>query len=335
MLITGHTGFKGSWLSIWLKHLQADICGISLKNNSKKSNFNLCGLEKKIKSFYFDLNNYGKLERVIKSFKPEIIFHLAAQSLVIKGIKDPKNTFSNNIFTTINILEALKKYQNISSTVIVTSDKVYKPSSKYMREEDMLGGIDPYSASKSCCEIILNSYRSCYNSKSLKFLASARAGNVIGGGDISKNRLVPDIFKSINNKSILEIRNPNHIRPWQHVLDPLLGYLLLAMKNYNNGLYSSEWNFGPNSNRKKRVIDVIQDFKILNKKLKTKFLNVNRNSETENLNLNSSKAFKKLKWKSQINHNDMISLTNDEYSLTGNHSIFYKQRLDHITKYYS
>ena len=162
VLITGHTGFKGSWLTIWLLQLGADVCGISLRNNEANANFNLCGLENKVKNYYFDLKDINKLEKIVKSFKPNIIFHLAAQSLVIDGLKDPETTFKNNLLTTINILEILKKFQNISSTVIVTSDKVYKPSKKYLKEDDILGGIDPYSASKSCCEIIINSYRSCF-----------------------------------------------------------------------------------------------------------------------------------------------------------------------------
>jgi len=334
VLITGHTGFKGSWLSIWLKYLQANVCGVSLKNPYKYANYNLCGLEKKIKNYFFDLNDYKYLLKVINNFKPDIIFHLAAQSLVLDGIKNPSYTFNNNINTTINILEILKNFQNISSTVIVTSDKVYEPSVKNMKEEDRLGGIDPYSASKSCCEIILNSYRNSFDSKSLRFLASARAGNVIGGGDVSENRLVPDIYKAIQNKISLTIRNPNHIRPWQHVLDPLNGYLILAMKNYKNGLFSSEWNFGPNLNRKKKVIDIANDFKNINKNLKIKILKNFKKNESTVLNLNSNKAKKILNWKSQINHKEMIELTNNEYFLKGCEESFYDQRIEHIKKYF-
>lgn len=335
VLITGHTGFKGSWLTIWLLQLGADVCGISLRNNETNANFNLCGLENKIKNYYFDLKDINKLEKIVKTFKPNIIFHLAAQSLVIDGLKDPETTFKNNLLTTINILEILKKFQNISSTVIVTSDKVYKPSKKYLKEDDILGGIDPYSASKSCCEIIINSYRSCFKSKSLKYLSSARAGNVVGGGDTARNRLIPDIFKSISNKTQLKIRNLNHVRPWQHVLDPLFGYLILAKKNFKNGVLSSEWNFGPNSNRKKRVIDIVNDFKKLNSKLKIKILNTNNNKESKSLNLNSNKAKNLLKWKSRINHKQMINLTNEEYLFRGSKLDFYNQRLNHIKKFFS
>ena len=168
----------------------------------------------------------------------------------------------------------------------------------------------------------------------MRFLASARAGNVIGGGDVSENRLVPDIYKAIQNKTSLTIRNPNHIRPWQHVLDPLNGYLILAMKNYKNGLFSSEWNFGPNLNRKKKVIDIANDFKNINKNLKIKILKNVKKNESTVLNLNSNKAKKILNWKSQINHKEMIELTNNEYFLKGCEESFYNQRIEHIKKYF-
>lgn len=333
VLITGHTGFKGSWLSIFLKYLGAKIYGVSLKNRDRYSIFNQCGLEKRIKSKYVDISYFDNLESIIKKFKPDIIFHLAAQSLVIEGINNPKYTFENNINSTINVLEILKKYPFINSSLIITSDKVYKKSKKSLNEFDELGGIDPYSASKSCCELIINSYRTMYKTNGLRYCATARAGNVIGGGDNSPNRLVPDIFRSVRSKKVLTIRNPNHIRPWQHIFDPLYGYLILVKKNFKSGKLSDSWNFGPKTSHHKTVKDVVNSFSSLNNNFKLKFYNNNNYSESNCLKLNSFKAKKYLNWQSKFSFSETIKLTADQYQARRSKDDMYLKYQDDIKKF--
>ena len=265
VFITGHTGFKGSWLTLWLKNLNANICGYSLKPKSKKSLFYEANVSDGIHSHFENILNYKELSKKIRQFKPEIVFHLAAQSLVKESFYDPQKTFSTNISGTINLLESLRNCKSVKSIIIVTTDKVYenKESKLGYKESDLLGGYDPYSSSKACCEIITNSYRSSFfNEKGMNVgIATARAGNVIGGGDYSDYRLIPDIFKSIDEKKILKIRNKSSIRPWQHVLEALNGYLKLAESLfYDCNRYSEAWNFGPNFNDCKKVDWVLKEF---------------------------------------------------------------------------
>ena len=304
VFITGHTGFKGAWLCIILNHLDAKISGYSLKptNNSL---FTKSRIAKKIlTNNYSDIKDITKLKKELKLFKPEIIFHLAAQPLVLESYKNPINTFETNINGTLNLLESIRKIKSVKSVVIVTTDKVYKINKKdnTYEEEDELGGLDPYSASKVGTEIIVNSYiKSFFMNTSLENkVSSARSGNVIGGGDFSKNRLVPDIIKSINNKKKLIIRNPHQIRPWQHVLEPLLGYLTLAEKQYKNkakniNSKNHSWNFGPNKKNFKSVLNIVNYMK---KKQNFKHIIKKNNiyNETNFLKLNSIKAKQKLNW---------------------------------------
>jgi CDP-glucose 4,6-dehydratase len=315
VFITGHTGFKGSWLSIILTYLNSTIDGYSLKPR-KNSLFNKSMIKKKLRSnTYSDINNLTKLKKKIKDCKPEIIFHLAAQPLVIDSYKDPIKTLNTNIIGTTNLLESIRGIKSIKSVVIITTDKVYKikKNNKAYKELDQLGGFDPYSASKVGTEIVVESYiKSFFKNSILKNrISTARAGNVIGGGDFSSNRLIPDIISSINNKKKLKIRNPNHIRPWQHVLDPLMGYLILAKKQYigkvDNKLHS--WNFGPNKSNFKRVIEIARYIKTL-QRFEYIFTKNNVNfKETEILKLNSLKAKKKLNWTSKWNLTKSIKKT--------------------------
>ncbi len=268
----------------------------------KKSLFNKSKIYKNLVSNnYLDINNITKLKKILKQTRPEIIFHLAAQPLVLDSYKKPLETFSTNIIGTLNLLESIRTIKSIKSVVIITTDKVYKinKDNHEYKEFDQLGGFDPYSASKVGAEIVVDSYiKSFFKNTFLhKKISTARAGNVLGGGDFSKNRLVPDIIKSINNNKKLIIRNSNHIRPWQHVLDPLLGYLILAEKQYKNQIkdFEHSWNFGPSKGNFKKVIDVVKYIKKkegLNYILKKTSLN----QETNILKLNSFKARKKLKW---------------------------------------
>ena len=314
VLVTGHTGFKGSWLSIILNLLDSKIYGYSLAPEK-----NSLYIKSKIKNYfatsvYGDINDLDKLKKFIKKIKPEIIFHMAAQPLVLDSYKDPLNTFSTNVLGTVNLLEIISRANSVKSVVIITTDKVYKidDKNKAYSETDELGGHDPYSSSKVCAEIAVNSYvQSFFNKTNLKNkVATARAGNVIGGGDFAKNRLVPDILNALNKKRKLIIRNPNQIRPWQHVLDPLMGYLLLAEKQYNGKIkgLNNCWNFGPDKRNFKKVIEIVKYFK-KNSKLEYKIKQNKNYKETEILKLNSFKAKNLLGWVSKWSINESLNKT--------------------------
>jgi len=301
VFITGHTGFKGSWLCLFLNFLGANIIGYSLKPE-RKSLYNLASIEKILKKSYLnDIRDYSKLKSAIVNSKPDIIFHLAAQPLVIESYKDPIKTYQTNIMGTINLLEVIKniKKSNIKSAIIITTDKVYEVSKKKIyKETDNLGSSDPYSTSKACCEHICESYRKSFQ-KLQKIIATARTGNVIGGGDYSKNRLVPDIYRSYERKTFITLRNPQFIRPWQHVFEPIIGYLILAKKVYDNKLTNIKpnWNFGPDNNNCKTVKFLANKF---SKKisLNIKILkNKNKLKENSFLKLSNKKSKKYLNWK--------------------------------------
>jgi len=267
VLITGHTGFKGAWLSIILRQLGASVIGVALDPPSKPSLFELAGLEAKVNHYHCDIRSSEELIAVFHKEQPEIVFHLAAQSIVLTSYDAPMDTFSTNVMGTISILEAVRQTKSIKSAVIVTSDKCYenKEWQYSYRENDHLGGLDPYSASKGCAEIVMASYyRSFFNSvnenENRIGIASARAGNVIGGGDWSSYRLIPDIVRAISQNRKLEIRNINSYRPWQHVLDPLFGYLTLAWHIWQSPVVFSEaWNFGPLNTSNCSVRQVIDE----------------------------------------------------------------------------
>ena len=314
VFITGHTGFKGSWLCIILGYLNSNIDGYALKPE-KNSLFNKAQINKILASnIYSDINNITELKKKLKKSKPQIVFHLAAQPLVIESYKDPLKTFSTNIIGTLNLLESIRAIKSIKSVVIITTDKVYKINKKNIsyKEFDQLGGFDPYSASKVGSEIVVDSYiKSFFKNTFLQNkISTARAGNVIGGGDFSKNRLLPDVIKAINNKKKLTIRNPNYIRPWQHVLDPLMGYLVLAEKQYKNKINNFEhsWNFGPNKGNFKKVIDVVKYIK-KKKYFDYRIKKNNKFKETCILKLNSFKANNKLKWFCKWNLTETLDRT--------------------------
>ena len=236
VFITGHTGFKGSWLTIFLNLLGAKIYGYSLKPD-KVSLFKKADCHKIVKkNFFCDIRDKKKLKEALKQSRPEVIFHFAAQALVKTSYEKPYDTFSTNILGTLNILSLSQNLKNLKSVIISTTDKVYKQANtnKIFSENDELGGDDPYSASKVCKEFIISSYiKSLFEKNRTKFnVSSVRSGNVIGGGDYSRYRLIPDILNSLNKSSVLNLRNPNHIRPWQYVIEPLFGYLLLSQLHY-------------------------------------------------------------------------------------------------------
>jgi len=316
VFLTGHTGFKGSWLSIFLNLLGAKVVGYSLKPSTSPNLFDLSELNKKIyTSIIGDIRNYSKLKKSINKFSPDFIVHMAAQPIVGESYLSPKYTFEVNTLGTINILNILNELNFIKSALIITTDKVYFNQNKkvYYKENNLLGGLDPYSNSKSCAELAVNSYNHSFFKKKDIFVATARAGNVIGGGDFSKDRILPDYFRSLSKNKEIVLRSPNSIRPWQHVLDPLYGYLLLLMKLYKKQkLDGISFNFGPNKSNNKSVNYVInlinKDFnnsvKVIQKKSSSKSY-----YESEILMLNSEKSRKILKWKSKYNLTKSIKLT--------------------------
>jgi len=320
VLITGHTGFKGSWLSLWLIHLGAKVIGISNNIPTEPSNFKINKLKDKVKHHTCDIRNEKKLSKIINKNKPDFIFHLAAQSLVKESYLNPKYTFETNSLGTLNLLESLKKYDSkkICSVVIVTSDKSYKnlELKRGYKEEDILGGYDPYSASKACAELIIQSYFKSFLLKNKKIKISvARAGNVIGGGDWSKNRLIPDCIRSINSKKKLLIRFPKSTRPWQYVLEPLYGYMLLAIKQKKNSKLNGQvFNFGPNNRNSVTVIELVKKIKSQWKSLNWKIVKFKKGAyESKLLKLNSNKAFKFLNWKCFFNADQTINVVINWY----------------------
>ena len=316
ILVTGATGFKGAWLCRWLLELGAKVYGIGYNPNQNKNFFYKLNIKKKIKTSLFDIRDYNKLNILIKKFKPSIIFHLAAQPLIYESYKKPLLTFDINYRGTLNLLDISRNIKSIKSIIIVTSDKCYESnnSSRGFKENDLLGGIDPYSASKSSTELMVRAYRETYfKNKKKAGLSTVRAGNVIGGGDWSKNRLIPDCIRSLLKNKTITIRNPNFNRPWQHVLEPLRGYLMLAKKQYENPIkFSGAWNFGsmPNSlTNVKNIVNYIINFWGSGKfKLKK-----NQLYEQKNLQLNIKKAIKLIGWYPTYNIKESVKFTIDWY----------------------
>ena len=333
IIITGHTGFKGSWLSIFLSLLGSKVYGISKDIPSRPSHFTLTNLRKKIyKSSIINLNKKNKIRKIFKEFKPDIVFHLAAQSLVSKSYSNPLMTWETNTIGTINILEILKDLKKKTNVIFIYSDKVYrnKEVKKGYKEGDELGGLDPYGASKAAAEIAIRSYvKSFFNKKDNKvFISIARAGNVIGGGDWSKNRLIPDCMRSwLVNKSVV-IRNPNSTRPWQHILDVLYGYIILAINlNKNKKKFHGEaFNFGPNKKKNYKVIEILKIAKFNWPEIKWS-INLNKKfKENQLLNLNSDKALRDLNWSPKLTTTQSVKLTVDWYKeyLIKKNNLYYK-----------
>ncbi len=248
VFITGHTGFKGSWLSLWLQLLGAEVLGYSLPAPTEPSLYELASVGKGMNSVVGDVRDLEHLAQIVGDFQPEVVFHMAAQPLVRYSYQNPVETYGVNIMGTVHLLEAVRRVGTVRSLVNITSDKCYENREWVWgyREQEPMGGYDPYSSSKGCAELVTAAYRSSFfPGESSTAIATARAGNVIGGGDWSSDRLIPDILRSITNQQTIIIRNPQAIRPWQHVLDPLAGYLLLAEKLYSgSGDFRSGWNFG-------------------------------------------------------------------------------------------
>ena len=327
VLVTGNTGFKGGWLTVLLNLLGSKIYGYAKNPVGKYNFYNETGISKLYeKDFRNDIQDLNLLKKRIKKIKPEIIFHLAAQSSVIESFKDSQNTVLSNVVGTANILEAVKNQKSVKSVVIVTTDKVYQNYTirKHFKEDSVLGGDDVYSGSKACCEILTNSYRKSFFSKSNCNIATVRAGNCFGGGDWTEDRIVKDSLQSFYENKNLVLRNPEATRPWQHVIEPLVGYLILAEKLFSKTgkNYSLPWNFGPSSKQNMKVINLAKKIhnkmksksKILIKKNERKFSNKKfKIFESKDLNIDSNKAFKVLKWKPHLSIDEAVNLTVNWY----------------------
>lgn len=328
VLVTGHTGFKGSWLSFWLNQMGATVIGYSLLPPTDLNHFDLLKLN--ITSIIGDIRDKKKLDVVIDEYKPEIVFHLAAQPIVRLSYLEPINTFETNVMGTINLFEACRNSNSVKSIVNITSDKCYDNKEWIWgyRENDAIGGYDPYSASKGMSELATASYRnSFFNNNEFgkthnTLLASCRAGNVIGGGDWAIDRLIPDIMKATSQNKKVIIRNPDATRPWQHVLEPLKGYLIVA-KNLFEGKteYAEAWNFGPNDSS---TISVLEIVKIMQKIWPKIDYEIQRDAkplhEANLLKLDCSKAYSKLKWNSVWGGEETLQKTVEWYK------VFYEEK---------
>ena len=316
VLITGATGFKGAWLSFWLNKLGSNVCTIGNNPNKNKSLFYALKLQKRTSLKILDIRNYSKLDKVVKTFNPQIIFHLAAQPLIFESYKKPKETYEINSLGTLNLLETCRTAKSLKSLICVTSDKCYESnySLKGFKESDKLGGKDPYSGSKACAEIIVKTYIDSFFKNSKIAVATARAGNVIGGGDWSENRLIPDSVRSINKNKTIIIRNPKFNRPWQHVLEPLYGYLWLGYKlAINKNKFSGAWNFGTNKNTVTNVEQIVQMILNFWGAGKYKVIKNKKFYEQSNLQLNITKAKKILKWTPKLTIKKSVELTVEWY----------------------
>jgi CDP-glucose 4,6-dehydratase len=322
VLITGHTGFKGSWLAIWLKELGAEVLGYSLEPPSTPNNFEAANLSKKITNVHGDVRDFSHLRKVFIEFQPEFVFHLAAQSLVRRSYEEPKMTFETNVLGTVNMFEVVRTTQSVRVFINVTSDKCYENKEWIWgyRENDRLGGYDPYSSSKACSELVSHAYiRSFFSQREDVGIASVRAGNVTGGGDWGTDRLLTDCILALANNSTVLVRNPMAIRPWQFVLEPLRGYLLLAGKLFQRPKeYTGAWNFGPSNKSTIPVQEIVS--KVIKHWSGGNWENISSElsddkHEMNLLKLNCDKAYSFLKWQCILDINKTIKMTVEWYKV--------------------
>ena len=315
VLVTGHTGFKGSWLSLWLRMLGADVCGISLDPDTNPNHFDLLNVD--LEDHRVDIRDSGAVENIFNNFQPEIVFHLAAQPLVRRSYNEPLYNWSTNVMGTANVLEACRLTNSVKAIVAITTDKVYENQEWDWgyRESDVLGGHDPYSASKAACEILIDSYRKSFFLKNNKpLLASARAGNVIGGGDWSEDRLIPDVVRALESNSPLVIRSPNATRPWQHVIDCSVGYLQLGANLLSGDSdFATAWNFGPNTESNMKVKEILELMKNYWPRIDWTIANTVLPHEANLLYLDNSRAKSKLGWEPVWNIEQTVKYTADWY----------------------
>lgn len=321
VLITGHTGFKGSWLSLWLQSLGAEVIGYSLPPPTTPNMFSQTAVEQNMRSILGDIRDLESLRKVVEESQPEIIFHLAAQSLVRSSYDDPVGTYATNVLGTANVLERVRENPAVRSVVIVTTDKCYENSEdgRAFRETDRLGGFDPYSSSKAAAELVTAAFRNSFFSSAgnavQQGIASARAGNVIGGGDWAVDRLIPDVMRAACEGKEALIRSPRAIRPWQHVMEPLCGYLVLAEMLYSQpGRYAEAWNFGPDDQDSLTVSAVLE---ILGKSwgpgFRWRIDDGPQKHEALRLRLDSAKSRQMLGWQPQWKLNQALEATAQWY----------------------
>lgn len=322
VLVTGHTGFKGAWLTLWLQMMGAKVTGLSIDATEDNDIYNLTEINKLINDLRGDIGDLDTVRKVFAENEFDIVFHLAAQALVSEGYKDPIGTYRSNVIGTQNILEAMREVNGKMVGIFITTDKVYenKESIWGYRESDPLGGYDPYSSSKACCEIVINSYRqSFFNINEYEYhkksIASVRAGNVVGGGDWALNRIIPDLIRAYEGNIEMSIRHPESVRPWQHVLEALSGYILLAEKVYEEPTkYCEAWNFGPDTGKFYTVKDVAEKVnERTNGKIDIKYGAVSNFHETATLCLDITKSRLILGWEPKLDFNKTIEITMEWY----------------------
>ena len=342
IFLTGHTGFQGSWLTLWLKLLGAKVIGFSQEPPTNPSMFKILNLEKKIKHNIGDIRDQKSLQTLLNRSKPDFIIHFAAQALVRNSYAEPLETFETNIMGTANILESIRNLDSTKISIIMTSDKSYENSlnMKPHKETDPMGGFDPYSASKGASELIVSSYRNSFfnQKKPRQKISTIRAGNVLGGGDWAKNRIIPDSVLALSSKKKIIIRNQNSIRPWQFILEPLSGILwLIAKMNSTPKKFNQAWNFGPNQKNHVTVKEIVKKInKNWNNSSKITYLKKNSNEphESKYLKLDISKAKSQLKWKNVYDIDQTISETTNWYkSYYEESSSMYDITCDQIINY--
>ena len=342
VFVTGHTGFKGSWLSLWLQRLGAEVAGYSTTPPTTPNLFTQAKVGKNMYSFEGDIRELEKLKQSMLTFRPEIIFHMAAQPLVRKSYRDPIETFATNVMGTVNVFEAARSVAGLRVIINVTSDKCYenKESIWGYRENDPMGGFDPYSASKGCAELVTSAFRNSYFSMELYgqhgvAISSVRAGNVIGGGDWAEDRLIPDSVLSILNNQPIILRNPQAIRPWQHVLEPLHGYMLLAENMWNDAVaFSGAWNFGPPDQQilpvEMLVKKLIDDW---GKNIQLEIAQGNQPHEAHYLKLDCSKARMVLGWNPVLTIENTIQWIVKWYQAYENSEDLHVSTMEQIVQY--
>ncbi|EMF83283.1 CDP-glucose 4,6-dehydratase [Leptospira weilii serovar Topaz str. LT2116] len=319
VLVTGHTGFKGSWIVIWLQSLGAEVAGFSLDVPTSPNHFELLRLDKEIKDYRGDVRDRNKLSTVIDEFKPEIIFHMAAQALVRKSYQDPVGTFETNVMGMVNLLDIIRTKSFVEVAVLITSDKAYRNNEWCWgyRETDVLGGHDPYSSSKSCADLIAQSYYYSFLKDTKTRIAITRAGNVIGGGDWASDRIVPDCIRAWSKHEPVVIRNPLATRPWQHVLEPLSGYLLLGEKLYvgQKGLIGEAFNFGPDASIDQTVSELLNAMveRWPGVRWEVPEGYEGEGKEANLLKLSCDKVLFHLKWKSVLDFSETVDFTVNWY----------------------
>lgn len=343
VFLTGHTGFKGSWLCLWLNSMGAEITGYSLESSTFPSLFDLCNIKDLLKSNVIaDIRDSRQLNAAMQQSQPEIVIHMAAQPLVRESYKNPVETYEVNVMGTVNLLEAVRNCDSVVAVVNVTTDKCYENKEWHWgyRENEPLGGYDPYSSSKACSELVTSAYRNSFlnNQNGVRqiAIASARAGNVIGGGDWAEDRLIPDIVRSILNDKKIIIRNPSSIRPWQHVLEPLCGYLMLAEKLFQQGeQYASAWNFGPSESDAKPVEWIVEEICRMWEGASYELDNNMHPHEAQYLKLDCSKAKAELNWRPIWNLDQTLEKIIDWFHSYKNGESMYDFSLSQINEYQS